>query len=334
MSRTVANQQRVQLELVEDRPRKPSSVERVKSRRPSRPHLLIVPLVALLVSFYLVPAAYTLAGSFQEISFFDFAGLGEWVGLSNYRTILSEGLGRVLTNTAVWLTATTVAIRICAGLGLALLLESAVLRRYHLTGVARLLVLVPWMVPPVVAVATWRWLLDPSFGVLTSLLRGVGAVEAGEAVLADPSTAWAVIIAIVVWRELPLTTLMVLAGLQSVSNDLYEAASVDGASALNRFRYVTLPHVMPVIAVVALVTSMWTFNNFSYVWLTTRGGPGGTTAVLGTYLYTKAFIEFDIGAASAIAVFGMSLLILVFAAYYPIWRRSSRVRAQGDTPLL
>ena len=130
-------------------------------------------------------------------------------------------------------------LRIVLGMGLALLLQSRVLARWGLRGTARTMVLVPWMVPPVVAVASWRWLLDANTGVLNQVLVGLGLLERGVPFLASTDTVWWSVAAIIVWRELPFVVIVLMAGLQSIPNEQYEAAALDAAGRWQSFRYVT-----------------------------------------------------------------------------------------------
>nr|WP_281392138.1 sugar ABC transporter permease [Brachybacterium halotolerans] len=200
-------------------------------------------------------------------------------------------------------------------MGLALALESPILRRWRLRGVSRTIILIPWMVPQVVAIAAWRWILDGSTGVLNQALTGLGVIDQGVPFLAQTSTVWWSIIAIIVWRELPFVVMVLVAGLQSIPAEQYEAAAVDGAGRWASWRSVTVPHLRPVLTVVVLVTVIQTFNNFVYVWLTTGGGLGNATAVLATELYSAAFFDNDLGAGAAIGLL-MTAIMAIFAVVY------------------
>ncbi|WP_354570138.1 sugar ABC transporter permease [Glaciihabitans sp. UYNi722] len=200
-------------------------------------------------------------------------------------------------------------------MAIALLLQSDVLARWKLRGVCRTAVLLPWMVPPVVAVASWKWILDGNTGVLNQVLVGLGVIPRGIPFLADTSTVWWSIIAIVVWRELPFVVIVLMAGLQSIPKDQYEAASLDHAGAWKSFLHVTVPNLRPVITVIVIVTVIQTFNNFVYVWLATGGGPGTYTQVLATRLYSAAFINNSLGQGAAIGIM-MSVVVAIFAIIY------------------
>lgn len=213
------------------------------------------------------------------------------------------------------MTASTVVLRLVMGLGLALLINASVLHRWKLSGIARTLLIIPWVTPPVVAVAAWQWLLEPRYGAVNQLLVGWGILDEGIPFFFDTSTVWGSIIAIVVWNGLPLVTVSILAGLQAIPEELYEAARVDGASKMHAFRYITLPLLAPVLAVVGLLTTIWTYNNFAIVWLATGGGPGNYTEILATQLYTEAFTNYRFGTGAAVGVI-MSLIMALFAILY------------------
>ncbi|UFU08057.1 carbohydrate ABC transporter permease [Ruania halotolerans] len=285
-------------------------------RKSVQAYLLSAPALVIIALLFLFPSIYNVILAFQELSPFQAPSDGTWVGLGNFRYVFSNPeFGSILTNTVFWLTALTVVLRIVFGLALATTLHSPVLQRWKVRGVARTLVLIPWMVPPVVAVASWRWLLDGNSGVLNQTLVGLGVVDSGIPFLAQTSTVWWSVVAIIVWRELPFVVMVLLAGLQSIPTEQYEAASLDGAGRSRSFRSVTIPNLRPVLTVVVLVTVIQTFNNFVYVWLTTGGGPGTFTAVLATELYSTAFFGNRLGAGAAIGLV-MTVIMAVFAVLY------------------
>jgi multiple sugar transport system permease protein len=254
--------------------------------------------------------------AFQRLTPYDAPGDAVWVGLQNFRDVFANPqTGRSALNTVFWLTAVTVAIRLVTGMALALLLQSPVLERWKLRGVCRTLVLVPWMIPPVVAVASWKWLLDANNGVLNQVLVQTGVVDHGIPFLAQTSTVWWSVVAILVWRELPFVVIVLMAGLQGIPKEQYEAASLDAVNRWQSFRFITVPNLRPVLTVIVLMTVIQTFNNFVYVWLSTGGGPGTYTQVLATQLYSAAFVSNSLGEGAAIGLL-MSAVMAVFALVY------------------
>ena len=281
-----------------------------------QPYLLLAPAMLVMAVLFLFPAIYNLVLAFQRLTPYDAPGDAVWVGLQNFRAVFTNPqTGRSALNTVFWLTAVTVAIRLAAGMAVALLLQSPVLERWRLRGVCRALVLVPWMIPPVVAVASWKWLLDANSGVLNQVLVQTGVMDNGIPFLAQPSTVWWSVVTILVWRELPFVVIVVMAGLQGIPKEQYEAASLDAANRWQSFRYITVPNLRPVLTVIVLITVIQTFNNFVYVWLSTGGGPGTYTQVLATQLYSAAFVSNSLGEGAAIGLL-MSAVMGVFALVY------------------
>ena len=279
--------------------------------------LMLAPIFFFLFFFYGYPTLFNLYNSLTDLSLLGLKAGGAFIGLQNYVELLSsKDFYRVLWNTLFWLTAVSVTLRIVLGLLLALLLNSAVLRRYKLTTASRLMLLVPWATPPIVAVVVWRWLLDGRQGVINKALQEVGLIDTPIAFLANIDTIWPAIITIITWNTLPLVTLTFLAGLQSVPPELHEAAEMDGANAFNRFFHVTLPHLMPTVVVLTLLLIFWTFNNFVYVWLATGAGPGLFTNVLATEIYIKGFIDFELGFSSSVGMVMAAIMALFGILYF------------------
>jgi len=280
------------------------------------PYALVLPAMLVLAFFFAGPALYNIALSFQNVSLFDLGQSNEWVGFANFAAVLTGGgLAAAFFNTAVMQTLVTVVLRLVFGLGLAILLNAEVFRRWRLGWLVRSLVLVPFVTPPVVAVAAWKWLLDPRYGAVNQLLLSLGLIERGIPFLSRTSTVWGAIEAMLIWRELPFVIITFLAALQSIPKELKESARIDGASEFQIHMRIVLPMLKPVIAVVALLTTIWTFNNFVYVWLATRGGPGDYTQVLATKMYTVSFVDYRVGEGAAIGVL-MSVIMFAFALGY------------------
>lgn len=286
--------------------------------RGDRPFIIfmLVPAFFFLVMFYVYPAAFNLMNSFTDLSLFGLRRGGDWIGVDNYvELVTSPDFHRVLWNTVFWLTFIAVGARIVLGLLLALLLNSEVLAKYRLRTVSRVLLLVPWATPPIVAIVIWRWLLDPRLGEINDLLMWLGIVDGPIAFLSEVPWIWPALITIITWNTLPLVTLTFLASLQSLPRELIEAARVDGATNWQLVRHVMLPHLRPAIIVMTLMSTFWTFNNFVYVWLTTAAGPGLYTNVMATEVYIKAFIDARMGYSSAVGIV-MATIMVAFGILY------------------
>ena len=278
---------------------------------------MLAPAFVILALFYAYPTFQNLAISFTDLSLLGLKRGSNWVGFDNYHEFLAGAEFRhVLFNTVIWLTALSVALRLAFGLGIALLLDSPLLYRIRLATLAKVAVLVPWATPPIVAVVIWRWMLDPQNGIVNAILVKLALVDEPVAFFADLRTVWPSVVTIIVWNTVPLIALSLLASLQSIPDELNEAAALDGASRWQQFRYITLPFLMPTLVVLTLMSVFWTFNNFVYVWLATGAGPGTFTNVLATEIYIKAFVDFRIGYSSAVGIV-MAIVMAAFGlAYY------------------
>jgi multiple sugar transport system permease protein len=276
----------------------------------------LLPTFFFLLAFYAYPTFYNIETSLTDLTLFTLRRGGAWVGLENYIALLnSSDFSRVLYNTVVWLTLVGVSVRILLGLALAFLLDADVLRRWRLSTVTRLLLIVPWATPPVVAIIVWRWLLDPRVGAFNQALMTLGLVDQPIPFLADRDWVWPMIILIITWNTLPLVTLTFMASLQSLPRELLEAARIDGANWIQLLRYIYLPHLKPAIIVMVLMSTFWTFNNFIYVWLTTGAGPGTYTNVMATEIYIKGFIDGQLGYSAATGVI-MATIMTIFGLLY------------------
>ncbi len=276
----------------------------------------LLPALFFVFCFYLYPIVFNLENSFTDLKLGGLRRGGEWIGLENYFELFTSGdFRRVLWNTVVWLTIVGVVVRILLGLLLAFLLNSRTIRKYRLATIGRIALIVPWATPPIVAIVIWRWILDPRVGAVNSLLLWAGVVDHPIAFLSTAGWIWPALITIITWNTLPLVTLTFLASLQSIPDELIEAAEVDGATRLQVIRYVLLPHLKPAIIVMVLMSTFWTFNNFVYVWLTTGAGPGLYTNVMATEIYIKAFIDGRLGYSSTVGVV-MAVIMMAFGLVY------------------
>jgi len=242
--------------------------------------------------------------------------LGEpFVGLENYLTVLrSQYFANALWQTFVW-TSTNLVGQLVLGLLIALLLNTSFPGRT----LARSVMLIPWVTPSVVAVLTWKWMYDGQFGVINSFLVRMGLIEKGVAWLGNTGTAMGAVLIESIWKGTPFVLVMLLAGLQAIPAELLDSASVDGASGLQRFRYVTLPFLRPTLIIAATLTTIYSFNNFNSIWLMTEGGPLRATETLTIFTYKLAFRSFDMGSATAAGVLTFLILlafVVVFGRQY------------------
>lgn len=272
--------------------------------------ILAFALTALLI-FY--PAYHAVELSFQHRK--SLISAPEWVGFANYVHVLQmpefwSALGR-----GVIFSGCSIALQLGLGLGLAILLD----RKLPGMAVIRGLSVLPYLLPTVVVALTFRWMLDGSTGIISHLAKTLGYSHVAWA--DHPVAAMITVIFISVWIWTPFVTLACLAGLQSIPEELYEAARIDGAGAWNRFLHVTLPQLRSVILVVLLLRTIWMFNKFDIIWLMTRGGPQHATEHLPVLSYRLAFELYDVGKGAAISTISfliLSGLIVLYFRFFPL----------------
>lgn len=272
------------------------------------PLFLALPLLYL-GAIVLLPLLQALRSSLMRIR-----GLNaRFIGLDNYSNVITSETFWTSLGLSLRFTATCVVLHLLVGLGLALLLQSAGRART----VLRMILLTPWMVAPAIAATIWLWLLEPNFGVLNYLLSLTGFGRGDEGWLGEPSSAFAAVVAVDVWRGVPFVMLLLSAGLQTIPLEQYEAAQIDGANAWQKFRHVTLPNLGYILAITTTLDVINTIRQFDIIAVLTGGGPAGATEVLPVLLYNTAFRANNLGSAAAIGVL-MLLVVLAFAAVHVV----------------
>jgi ABC-type sugar transport system permease subunit len=274
-------------------------------------YLLLAPALLVIALVALYPLGYTLWLSFQQkIIKLPWLQSG-WVGLANYRELFAEArFWQALAHTVMF-TMVSVSLELALGLLAAL----AIHRARILIGLTRAAILLPWAIPTVVAAVMWLFLVNPAFGLIPMGLRLLGLPENSLVLLAHPASAWAVIIATDVWKTTPFMTLMLLAGLQVIPEELYEAAAMDGASRWQAFRHVTLPLLTPAIQVALIFRTSEAFMVFGHIYTLTGGGPGTATETLAFLNYQAILNDMRLGYGSALSVV-IFLGSLAFALFY------------------
>jgi len=284
---------------------------RMRDRYDWFPLLLMLPALVLLGVILLYPIVRGLWMSFYEVSFVSVSRQETFVGLDNYRAMLANPYFWNSVRVTVIYTVLTVGLSFAIGLGTALLLNT----RFPGRAAARLVMIIPWAVPAVVAVLIWTWMLDANFGVANYLLVSLHIVNQKLAWLPQPELALAAVTMVTVWQFFPIATVMILGGLQTIPEELYEAASIDGSGALGRFRWVTWPGLAPVTVVLVLLLTLNAFRTVTIVYIMTGGGPARATETLSVATYLEAFKFFRGGDAAAIGVV-MLLVSLIFTVIY------------------
>ncbi len=278
------------------------------SRRTWTGYLYVAPLMLWLAFTILYPLISAIFLSVQDIKIIGTPG--KFVGLANYtRLLTNDAFWESLLRSVGWV-AGNAAVQTLAAFAAALVLN----QRFRGRGAARIWIILSWIVPAVVVVIIWRWLLSSS-GVVNYLLTSLGIVAEPLGFFSTPQAAQASVILINSWRWFPFMTVTLLAGMQSIPRELYEAAAVDGATAVQRFWSITFPLLGPVLFVLGLVGTLMSFNVFDVVWLLTGGGPSEATTTLPVLIYVTAFTKYRLSQAAAISVVA-GLLLLVFALLF------------------
>ena len=272
---------------------------------------LLIPAFAFMVGFIVYPIMHAIWLSFQDLYLMRGIDSIEPYGLGNFRRFFADPRwGLYVRNTLIW-TFGSVIGEVLIGLLLALLLNRRILFRPIWRGI----VILPWLMPPVVVAIVWRWVLDGEWGVLNYVLMRMGVLETRISWLTNRSTMWASILMISWWKSIPFSFVNLLAGLQMIPEELYQAAIVDGASLWHRFRLITLPLLRPVLAVVALLMTIWRSHDFNLLWALTRGGPGGASTTLAILSYRTGFEFYRVAYGASIGVLLMAFM-LVFTGMY------------------
>ena len=271
----------------------------------SEPYLYSAPAFFLIVAVMLVPLVLGISYAFRDVQLLN-PFSGGFIGLDHFRTLSEDqAFLRALKNT-LWWTGASVFFQFVFGLILALLLDKPFAGR----GLVQALVFLPWAVPTFLAGLNWAWLFNPVIGPIPHWLYALGIFSEPNNILSDPHMAmWGPIIANV-WWGIPFFAITMLAALQSIPRDLYEAAAIDGASGLQRFMSITLPFLAPTIAITVLLRTVWIANFADLIVVMTNGGPADRTQIVASYIFTQAFKRLDFGYASAVALVLLGLLLI------------------------
>jgi multiple sugar transport system permease protein len=279
--------------------------------------ILLLPSALTFLVLLVFPLGYGIYTSFLQRHVLDPEGV--WVGLANYVWLFGNaGFWQSLAISSLWAGA-TVGLQILLGTAVALVLHQPFKGRSLVRG----LVLFPYMMPVVSVILVWMLLYNALYGVLNWLLVQTGIVDAPVAWLSQPGSAFWSVVFVGVWKYFPFVVVIVLARLQVIPQDLYEAARIDGAGAVARFLDITLHQIKDVLLVVALLRTIFMFNNFEIVFLLTGGGPLRSTMTLPILVYEQAFGLYDMGRGSAIAVVMFLILIAVMSIYFAFLRKET-----------
>jgi multiple sugar transport system permease protein len=266
--------------------------------------LFALPALLMLVALIFYPLAHT-----GILSVTDEAG--NFVGTRNF----SAMLGARLTATAFWNTLIYVGFSIVFQMILGTAAGILLNQKFRGRGLARSAMLIPWVVPGIVAATTWAWMFHTEFGIVNYMLTSMNAIDTRIGWLTNPNTVMPALIAVNVWKMFPFVAIMILAGLQSVPETLYEAARVDGASFRDEVRHIMLPQLRPVIISVSLLLMIWGLNAITLIYAMTKGGPANRSLITPIQIFRQAFEFFELNQAAALSLVFFVGTAVVMALY-------------------
>jgi multiple sugar transport system permease protein len=264
------------------------------------------------LAFVGFPIVYNVIMSFQEVTLGNLADtIRPFIGLDNYRTVIADpAFQKVFANSIIFVLVNVVA-QVGIGLALALLFAQPFPGAPFMRG----LLLASWMLPALVVGALWKWIFATEYGVANFVLRSIGIIGSSVHWLSDPSVALASVTIANVWFGMPFSMILVAAALTSVPGELYEAATLDGAGMVARFRYITLPAIRPALLAIACLVTIYTMRAFDLIFAMTHGGPLDSSNVLPLLSYQFSFQQFQFGVGSAIGTFAFVIVFAVALVY-------------------
>jgi multiple sugar transport system permease protein len=273
--------------------------------------VFLAPAAAFLLLLIAYPLAQVVWTAFHYVNLTNPTVSG-YAGCDNFASVLGDDqFWPSLLRTGIW-TFVSVAGEYALGLISALALAQPIRGRT----IFRALIIIPWVIPIVVAGLTWTWMLTPDYGVINLWLVKVGLLSKPYYWLGNLDSALLTVSFVNIWRSFPFYTLSLLAALMAVPRDILESAAMDGAGAFRRFIYITMPHLRAVSLTLILIHVIWTAINFDFIWMMTQGGPLNSSETLPIMIYRFSFEDFDVGAASALAIMMMGLMLTTFFIYW------------------
>ena len=279
------------------------------------PFVFSIPLIVAVIILVIIPLLWGVSVGFTDTKLLGIPPKNLFT-FDNYVALFEEGEFWNSVKVTLIYSFFTVLGGVLFGLVTALVLNANFAGR----AIVRTLIILPWAVPHVVAALVWQWMYNPDFGIVNYFLTLIPFLEKGPTWLGDPDFAMAAVTVVTVWKTYPFATIMILAGLQSIREDLYEASEIDGAKKLRQFVDITLPGLQQVLGIVCLLLIIWSFGNFVFIFLMTQGGPVGATETLVIRIYLEAFRFMDGSGAFAAGTILLSIA-LVFTLFYLLFTR-------------
>lgn len=269
-------------------------------------YLVNAPMIIYLACFLAFPMVWGVYMSFTNKTI---GNPASFVGFKNYIRLLGDAEYRRSILNTVFFTAVSILVKTVLGMLMALSLN----QKFKGRNIARALLMIPWTLPNIVVVYNWRWIFNSTGGIANYILKSLHITNTDIIWFGSAGLAMATIIVANVWRGTPFFGVSILAKLQTIPKDYYEAAEIDGAGLWQKFRHITLPEVKDVTILSALMSTIWTINEFETVWLLTGGGPNGTTEVMNVYSYKTAMRSMMLGRGIAVAVLAMPVLMILIS---------------------
>ena len=276
--------------------------------------LMLAPGVLYLLAFVAYPFFY---GIFLSLQDRPVARTGVFIGLGNFVTLANDAVFWQVTRNMFIYTIVTTILKLGGGLCMALVMDQS----FRGKNLARAFVLLPFIVPTALSTIAWMWIFDPTFSVINWVLIHGGAIQTGFSWLGNSTLAMVAIIIVNTWRGMPFYGITLLAGLQTISPELYEVAAIDGATTRQRFWYVTMPLIKPVLVIVTMFSVIFTFSDFQLIYALTHGGPANATQVYATYAYDLGMSAGKLGLGAAVALSMLPALALLIVALTLYLRR-------------
>lgn len=278
--------------------------------------LFMLPLTIILVLFLTYPLGLGVWLGFTDAKI---GRAGEWIGLGNYSYLVGDSVTQLALFNTIFYTAVASILKFVLGLWLALILN----KNLPFKAFFRSIVLLPWIVPTALSALAFWWIYDAQFSIISWTLVKLGIIDTYIDFLGDPWLARLSTVAANVWRGIPFVAITLLAGLQTISPALYEAASIDGVTPWQQFRYVTLPLLTPIIAVVMTFSVLFTFTDFQLIYVLTRGGPLNATHLMTTLSFQRAIPGGSLGEGAALAIMMIPFLLAsIMFSYFGLQRRA------------
>jgi multiple sugar transport system permease protein len=276
--------------------------------------LMLAPGVLYLLAFVAYPFFY---GIFLSLQDRPVARTGVFIGFANFVTLANDAVFWQVTRNMFIYTIVTTILKLGGGLVMALVMDQS----FRGKNVARAFLLLPFIVPTALSTIAWMWIFDPTFSVINWVLIHGGAIKTGFSWLGNSTLAMVAIIIVNTWRGMPFYGITLLAGLQTISPELYEVAAIDGATTRQRFWYVTMPLIKPVLVIVTMFSVIFTFSDFQLIYALTHGGPANATQVYATYAYDLGMSAGKLGLGAAVALSMLPALALLIVALTLYLRR-------------